>query len=353
MNNYCPSDTRDIVESEFKFDFPSNEDNRKNLNREGTPSGYLRSLFRKNGIALSDNARVWVGSRDNRWLVTDRQQSYPIRKENDKLNVYKRRTIENRALEYSYFLEIDPPNNIDKIDFPRYIQPPNPSLIVHLRERQKQQLLQFAKLGFKFYCVDATIDWRLIVGLGGEHVQETNMTFHHIYGIPYVPGSAVKGVLRHWWLDLLQQDQNFLQQNRYFVKSKDEIDESIALKDPVFLSIFGSPEQRGEVQFLDAYPTEAVHFAIDIMNPHYSKYYNGSEPPTDHQDPKPINFLTVEKTTFRFAFLAQDQTLLDKLKDHNPVQCSKTSASHATVSLTLSENRRYSSMWYSNVVHVE
>ncbi|MDE0084898.1 MAG: type III-B CRISPR module RAMP protein Cmr6 [Candidatus Poribacteria bacterium] len=317
MNNYCPSDTRDIVESEFMFSYSFNENNRRDLNREGRVPGYLRDKFRQEGKnGLSENARVWVGSKDNRWLVTDGQQSYPIRKENNQLNVYKRPTIENCALEYSYFLEIDPPSNIKDIDFPRYIQRPKSSLIAHLKDRQTTQLQQFVSRGIKLYCVDATVDWRLVVGLGSEDVQETSMTFHHIYGIPYIPGSAVKGVLRHWWLQVLKEDKNFLQQNPSFINSNDEIDESIALKDPVFLSIFGSQEQRGEVQFLDAYPDpEKFHFAIDIMNPHYSDYYSGKKPPTDNQRLALINFLTVEKTTFRFAFLTQNQQLLDKLKD--------------------------------------
>ena len=152
--------------------------------------------------------------------------------------------------------------------------------------------------GIEPYCVDATVDWRLIVGLGSEHVQETSMTFHHIYGIPYIPGSAVKGVLRHWWL------------NDGFADNNGNIDEKKALKDANFIAVFGSEEQKGEVQFLDAYPEE-VHFATDIMNPHYSKYYDGKEPPTDHQNPVPIPFLTVEKTTFRFVFLAKDEKLFD------------------------------------------
>ena len=305
MNNYCPSDTRDLVESEFQFSFQFNENNRKNLNREGEPAKYLRDLFKKNGITLSKNARVWVGSRNNRWLVTNGQQNYPIRKENNKLNVYKRPTIENCALELRHFLEIDPPHNIKDIDFPRYIQPPDSNLITKLRDRQKAQLQQFdqqdIKQDIKIYCVDAKVDWRLIVGLGSEHVQETNMTLHHIYGIPYIPGSAVKGVLRHWWLEKDFSDKN------------GKISEEKALKNSVFLSIFGSQEQRGEVQFLDAYPKK-VQFAIDIMNPHFGEYYSGTKPPTDNQNPVPINFLTVEKTTFRFVFLAKDQTHLAELK---------------------------------------
>ena len=193
-----------------------------------------------------------------------------IRRRGNILKVYKRPTIENCALEYRYFLEID---SSGKPDFPRYIQPPASHLISHLRTRQTQQLSQLAARGLKLYCVDATVDWRLIVGLGSEHVQETNMTLHHIYGIPYIPGSAVKGVLRHWWLQILQEDKHFLQKNKGFINKKGEVDEAKALNDPNFLAIFGSQERQGKVQFLDAYPDpEKFHFAIDIMNPHYPEY---------------------------------------------------------------------------------
>ncbi|WP_039766113.1 type III-B CRISPR module RAMP protein Cmr6 [Caldicellulosiruptor sp. F32] len=37
---------------------------------------------------------------------------------------------------------------------------------------------------------------RLVVGLGTEHVFETSLTLDYIWGIPYLPSSAVKGVCR-------------------------------------------------------------------------------------------------------------------------------------------------------------
>ena len=43
-----------------------------------------------------------------------------------------------------------------------------------------------------------TLSCRLIVGLGAASVYETSMTLHHIYGIPYLPGSAIKGVTRSY-----------------------------------------------------------------------------------------------------------------------------------------------------------
>ena len=275
------------------------------LNHGGTPAPDV-----KNSIELSNNARIEVVSRNNRWLITDEKDKYLARNERNTVNVYKRPAIENCSLEYCYFLEIDASG---KPEFPRYVRPPKSDIINRLRERQTQHLLQFAKQGLQLYCVDATVDWRLIVGLGSENVQETNMTLHHIYGVPYIPGSAVKGVLRHWWLQMLQEDKGFLQENPDFLTKNGEVDETIALNDRTYREIFGSQKQRGQVKFLDAYP-ERFKFATDIMNPHYRKYYSKQQPPTDDQDPALINFLTVEKTTFRFVFMAKDKIFFSKLK---------------------------------------
>ena len=305
--NYHPSDTTKIVKYEFISDLATHH--ARTLNNGGTPAKNLR-----NQLKLSPTASIWVKTRDNqergiegKWLIMDGKLNFLIMREGNILKVYKRPTIENCALEYRYFLEID--DSSGKVDFPRYIQSSDPNLISHLRNRQMQQLRQFAQQGIKLYCVEATVDWRLIVGLGGEHVQETNMTLHHIYGVPYIPGSAVKGVLSHWWFQELEKKKDF-------IDDKGNVNETEAMKDSDYLDYiktFGSQKQRGKVQFLEAYP-EKVQFATDIMNPHYPDYHSGNKPPTDHQNPVPINFLTVEETTFRFVFLAKDQDPLDELK---------------------------------------
>lgn len=39
--------------------------------------------------------------------------------------------------------------------------------------------------------------WRLLVGWGENPTMDTGLTLHHLYGFPYIPGSAVKGLLHH------------------------------------------------------------------------------------------------------------------------------------------------------------
>jgi len=134
-------------------------------------------------------------------------------------------------------------------------------------------------------------DWRVIIGLGNESVYEISITLHHIYGIPYIPGQAIKGVTRSFII------------NECFNQKEDA-----ALKDKLFCCIFGSAENsvlkeyQGRVIFFDAYPVNFPSLEVDIMNPHYGDYYQGKEiPPADYLNPNPIPFLTVGKTSeFRF-----------------------------------------------------
>ncbi|MBS1553116.1 MAG: type III-B CRISPR module RAMP protein Cmr6 [Bacteroidetes bacterium] len=143
------------------------------------------------------------------------------------------------------------------------------------------------------------IDWRLAIGLGTESVFETSMTLHPIYGIPYIPGQAVKGITRSWIV------------NEYF-KQKEE--DAVADSE-TFCKLFGCPkmadknrksklgkDHQGCVVFFDAFPTSTPNLKVDVMNPHYGPYYAATDntPPADYYNPVPIYFLTVEETSFQF-----------------------------------------------------
>ncbi len=143
-------------------------------------------------------------------------------------------------------------------------------------------------------------DWRLIVGLGNESVYETSITLHHIYGIPYIPASAIKGVVRSWIIvncfDNVEKQDGEIEENGQKKKVKG------ALSNELFCDIFGSPaesvrkEQEGNIIFFDAFPTSAPHIEPDIMNNHYKDYYDGKgkKPPADYYNPEPHIFLTVK-----------------------------------------------------------
>lgn len=141
--------------------------------------------------------------------------------------------------------------------------------------------------------------WRMAIGLGNESVYETSMTLHHIYGIPLIHGSAIKGVIRSYIIAEL------------FNK------EELALEDQGFCDIFGCPKKsyykesrKGNVIFFDALPISIPNIKPDIMNPHYGDYYSDASakvPPADYFNPNPIPFLTVEDTKFEFIIGALDK----------------------------------------------
>jgi len=157
---------------------------------------------------------------------------------------------------------------------------------------------------------------RLVVGLGAGHVLETSLTLHHIFGIPYIPGSALKGVVRmvSFWkiaekLDKKSDEQiKDLQKQLYEGKLSDS-DENEILKHKL---LFGTQNFKGLLVFLDAYPEIQKNqqiFELDVMTPHYQGYYTKNQIPGDWENPNPIVFLTVKKgITFCF------NVLFDKFK---------------------------------------
>jgi CRISPR-associated protein Cmr6 len=224
--------------------------------------------------------------------------------------------ISNFALQYRHFLEWRLDEN--KVKFGLQAQTPNnaPSLghsqqaLKHLRNRQTDQSRYLASNGH-FYCAISQIDWRMVVGLGGDHVQETNMTLNHVYGIPYLPGSAFKGIVRSWVIQKdFGNDENLAMRD---IEDGDSDDLKQKKKD--FFAVFGSPKSSGKVQFFDALPASGVHFDIDIMNPHFSTYYTGATFPTDDQRLIQIYFLTLKDTHFRFLILAKAAAPLQLAKD--------------------------------------
>ena len=169
--------------------------------------------------------------------------------------------------------------------------------------------------------VDYHVNWRLAIGLGNASVFENSLTLHHVYGIPYIPASSVKGIIRSW---LIQEYFSYGSNGNEY----DEFGEGRALRDSeAFSLIFGTPLEYkltentlgksiiknedgnptahlGNIVFFDAYPISKPKVYVDIMNPHYPEYYReGSDkPPADWQNPVPIFFLTIKDTSFQFLF---------------------------------------------------
>lgn len=146
----------------------------------------------------------------------------------------------------------------------------------------------------------AKTDWRLAQGTGNETVLETDLTVHPLYGLPIIPGSALKGLCRNYVTGEISEHGS---------KNMDEDDETVR-------RIFGTSDQSGTVVFFDALPIEGkATFALDVINVHYPEYYNRGKTPINEQRPNPVLFLTVEDTIFAFALAPRNLKRVEQRDD--------------------------------------
>lgn len=141
-------------------------------------------------------------------------------------------------------------------------------------------------------------------GLGNEHPLENGFTFLNPYGLPCLPGSGVKGVLRQAARELASGDWGDKQG-----WGEDAISFLFGLE----TDDGGTHHQRGALMFWDVLPQVAGNaLQVDVMTPHQSHYYQqrvdprsgNSASPHDSGQPNPINFLTVPPGS-RFTFHVQ------------------------------------------------
>lgn len=138
-------------------------------------------------------------------------------------------------------------------------------------------------MGYKECEIIIKTNKRIIIGLGEPSVLDTSIKLDHIYGVPYIPASTLKGALR----DVAEE------------KNVKEIDR-----------LFGTEKNIGELIFLDAYPIGELCLELDINNQHYRDYYidpKNKKAPTDDITPNIINFLTVKSgTKFKIVVFVKD-----------------------------------------------
>jgi CRISPR-associated protein Cmr6 len=157
--------------------------------------------------------------------------------------------------------------------------------------------------------------YRLVIGAGYPSFIENGFLFHHVYGIPYIPGETLKGLARTVFIlsvaeavkgetklskieeELSEEAEGISQQ---IPKKISIILDDYTIEKPVetFRKIFGYKKRRGQVIFFDAYPVEfnpSEHFEADIMNSHYGDYYQSGKTPADWLNPNPIHFLALKK----------------------------------------------------------
>jgi CRISPR-associated protein Cmr6 len=124
----------------------------------------------------------------------------------------------------------------------------------------------------------AKAEGRLSIGLGGKGVIETAITLHRTYGVPYIPGSALKGLTASY--------------------ARNRIGGEWALGTTAYNVVFGKTEEAGYLTFHDALyvPGSANGQPLrpDVITVHHPDYYQNKKDaaPADWDDPNPVPFLS-------------------------------------------------------------
>jgi len=150
------------------------------------------------------------------------------------------------------------------------------------------------------WTVEVVTRSRLLIGVGNPSPLENGLTLHHTYGVPYIPGTALKGILNHW----LAQRLGDRQRRNEWKGVSYEGGKAVGLPGPDHGFVFGWPEidetqpgARGRVVFDDAWilPSSEPSLASDVVTPHQFSYYRsaGDELPTDWDPPQPHPFASI------------------------------------------------------------
>jgi CRISPR-associated protein Cmr6 len=173
-------------------------------------------------------------------------------------------------------------------------------------------------------CVDARSVAPFTTGLGIAHPLENGFAFLNPYGLPYLPGSGVKGVLRQAARELASGEWGDAQgwDREYpLAVGKQNLPNPLSTIDLLFgleSNDGGSEHLRGALNFWDVIPQiKGKRLAIDVMTPHQSHYYqqqrDGKVAPHDCGQPIPIHFLTIPPESGFAFFVTCDNDRLARL----------------------------------------
>jgi CRISPR-associated protein Cmr6 len=150
--------------------------------------------------------------------------------------------------------------------------------------RQQSLAAPLEKTG-QLLALDALSIAPFATGLGNEHPLENGFAFLNPYGLPHLPGSGVKGVLRQAARELASGNWGDKQ----------------GWTENAITTLFGregkdgdTEHQRGALTFWDVIPQiNGDHLDVEIMTPHQTHYYQEGDSPHESGQPNPISFLTV------------------------------------------------------------
>jgi len=241
--------------------------------KEASPGMRFGMYFQLWGINRRSNALLW----------TTHDVGYEVRGQNQQEREVK---YENKVLALSDAKKL---NDNDQKTMRGLLE----------RQRQTFDVAAAADASFR---LDALATAPFTTGLGNEHPLENGFAFLNPYGLPYLPGSGVKGVLRQAARELVGGDWG----------------EAHGWNDAAIEILFGRESADGEIDhlrgtltFWDVIPQIApedqkkpdqISLTVEIMTPHQGHYYQWKKDqrgnlievaPHESGQPTPISFLTV------------------------------------------------------------
>jgi CRISPR-associated protein Cmr6 len=172
-------------------------------------------------------------------------------------------------------------------------------------------------------CQEIKLASRLLIGHGNASATEVGLSVHHTWGVPVIPGSALKGLCAHYtaatygWQDAQggadRRNERALFSGPGWDKNRRRVE--VAPGD-YYRALFGAPDgpgvasSAGLVVFHDALyvpdsssttGTDDKPFAVDVLTVHQRSYYEqdkeGEAPskqwPSDYDSPNPVGFISV------------------------------------------------------------
>lgn len=140
--------------------------------------------------------------------------------------------------------------------------------------RWKQSLVDYGANQREF-----RVRGRMVVGLGAESVLEASISLHRTYGVPYIPGSALKGLARRCAATVESWGPAH---SRVAFGNEKKDDNATA----GYLTFF-------DALYVPGSDTKGHGLHADVMTVHHQDYYmKANVPPADWDDPNPVSFLS-------------------------------------------------------------
>jgi CRISPR-associated protein Cmr6 len=137
----------------------------------------------------------------------------------------------------------------------------------------------------RFSHVAMKIEGRLLIGLTGGGALETGCAVSHTYGVPYLPGSSIKGVVRAYAQKVLGNTSPAVQEifgTEPTDAEKQGLSGLIGFHDAWWIPGSGGAEHKDH------------SFTEDIVTPHHPDYYAGGKAEaTDLDSPVPNSMIGV------------------------------------------------------------